>query len=221
MVEPGEYAGETLLLFVDLLKERKAEGRRGSADADGMIAAFELYTHQMLRIDDRQTFQTNRVDQLKNRGVDSDAERERQNRGTGEAWVLAQRTQREAQILKRGLGPRTFTCSAEIPQAALRSLSFRGTAFRVCHAAPRCPCSPPIPSPVTAGRSKMPRFSSEDLAQMQERDKEARQPLTQGLRYQLYSNWPSKIKRWGKQCDEKRAKESPFLIVGPERRCRW
>ncbi len=78
MIEPGEDAGQTLLLFANLLKKREAECRWGSADADGVIPAFDLHADKGLRIDDRQTAEAHGIDQLKYRGIDPDTERERQ-----------------------------------------------------------------------------------------------------------------------------------------------
>ena len=78
MIEPGENAGQGLLLFANLLKKREAEYCWVPADADGVIPALDLYADKGLRIDDRQTAETHGVDQLKNRGIDPDTERERQ-----------------------------------------------------------------------------------------------------------------------------------------------
>jgi hypothetical protein len=65
-------------LFANLLKKREAEYCWVPADADGVIPALDLYADKGLRIDDRQTAETHGVDQLKNRGIDPDTERERQ-----------------------------------------------------------------------------------------------------------------------------------------------
>ena len=81
MIEPGEDAGQTLLLFANLLKKREAECRGGPADADGVIPAFDLHADQCLRVGDRQTAETHRIDQLKYRGIDADAQRQRQYGG--------------------------------------------------------------------------------------------------------------------------------------------
>jgi hypothetical protein len=75
---------------VNLLKKREAECRGVPADADGVIAAFDLHADEGLGIDDRQTAETHGVDQLKYRGVDPDTERERQYCGKRKTWALAQ-----------------------------------------------------------------------------------------------------------------------------------
>jgi hypothetical protein len=106
LIEPRENPGQTLLLFADLLKQGEAERRRGPADAHGVIPALDLHADQRLRFRDRQTAQTHRVDQLKYRGVNPNAQCQRQYRGDGETRTFAQGTQGKSKISQGGFGPR-------------------------------------------------------------------------------------------------------------------
>src|SRR5712664_3672401 len=85
---PGEDAGKGLLSLSDLLPNQIGDCRPLAKPTPYALRVRHSNFGQFLRSFDRQRAQSHRVDQLKNRSVRADAERERKNRHRGEAFVL-------------------------------------------------------------------------------------------------------------------------------------
>ncbi len=109
-------------MIADLLPQRirKVGGVRGNKT---MYAAFDLNAREPVGIGDWQTAQPHSVHELKNTGVDADAERQCQYGGNGEAGTFAQRADRHLHILKGRLEP---TASAGIIRATYTRVFSRG-----------------------------------------------------------------------------------------------
>src|ERR1700722_2394123 len=101
---PGENAGEAFLMVTYLFPQRIGEVGRANRD-ETVHAAVNLNACEAVRIGDGQTAQPNGVHQLKNAGVNANAECQRKNCGKGEARTLTQRAECDLQILKAGLEP--------------------------------------------------------------------------------------------------------------------
>src|SRR5262249_29485791 len=104
-VGPREETVERLLSIAHLLEQRIGHVRRVTIDARIAVRILDPHARELSRIGDRQRAKANGVQQVKDRRIRADAERERKDGDDGECRTPAQHPQRVSEIDACGVGP--------------------------------------------------------------------------------------------------------------------
>jgi hypothetical protein len=104
-VAPCEQTIERLLMIADLLEQGKGHIRWKAVDAHAAVCILDADARELLRIRDRQRAQTDDIEEMKDRGVGADAERERQDGDECEDRAFPQRSHCVSEIDSHGVDP--------------------------------------------------------------------------------------------------------------------